>query len=463
MRKIRGKGKLFLYGMSGVGINMLNMIISSYLCDALMVEGFDKNVENWTYLNKTLIVAGVWSVMIVIAKIIDGVIDIPLAAWTDNLKTRWGKRRPAILIGMIPMIAAYCLFLIPLRSSGHSLLNTIWFGVLLCIFYTFYTLTMVTYYATFAEIVDNDEDRLALSNYKTVFDIVYYILGYALIPMFIGSANIRILALAFLPLSLSMLIPIFMIKEKSSLDKDVKARRENPTDESDYVIEEHVGLFKSFGYAVRNRNFLVWMLVFSALQFGLQMFITGMNVFYSGSVGLRGSQITIVMACALVPVPLTLILYNRIVKKHGFKTGYIASLAAFMFAMIIMFIDRAEWIPSATLRLILASVGCLIASFGIGCFFSVNYSIPSSLADMEQKTTGISHPAMFFAVQGLFSGIATAVSTGLVWVNLKAADNGAYVWVMPLIVAAACAVSLVATAFLSKEVCDIGKISKKDR
>ena len=219
MKKLKGKKQILLYAISGLGVNMLNLIVGTYLCDALMVEGFSANVENWTYFNKTLVVAGVWSIMILLAKILDGVIDLPFAAWTDNLKTKWGKRRPAILIGLIPMVIAYILFLFPLDKSGESLLNTIYLGVILCIFYSFYTLTMVTYYATFSEIIENDRDRVFLSNCKSVFDVVYFVLGYALIPVLIGSANIRIIAFIFLPLVLTMLIPLFMIKEKSTLDK----------------------------------------------------------------------------------------------------------------------------------------------------------------------------------------------------------------------------------------------------
>ena len=125
MKKLKGKKQILLYAISGLGVNMLNLIVGTYLCDALMVEGFSANVENWTYFNKTLVVAGVWSIMILLAKILDGVIDLPFAAWTDNLKTKWGKRRPAILIGLIPMVIAYILFLFPLDKSGESLLNTI--------------------------------------------------------------------------------------------------------------------------------------------------------------------------------------------------------------------------------------------------------------------------------------------------------------------------------------------------
>ena len=464
MKKIRGKGKLFLYGMAGLGINMLNLIVGSYLCDALMVEGFDVNVENWTYLNKTLVVAGLWSIMIAISKVLDGVIDIPFAGWTDKLKSRWGKRRPAILIGLVPMLVAYVLFLVPLQNTEKSVLNTIWFGVMLCVFYAFYTLTMVTYYATFAEIVDNEPDRVALSNFKTVFDIVYFVLGYALIPAFIGSANIRIIALAFLPLSMTMLIPLFMIKERSTLDKDVEAYKASGEYEDNEINDEHVGIFRSFLYAVKNKNFMIWMLIYSALQFAIQMFLSGQNVLYSGHMGFEGIKITVIMACAFAPVPFTLILYNKIVKKYGIKIGYIYSLAAYLLAMVVLAICSKDVIPNENVRLVIASIGGILSAFGTGCFFSINYTIPSTIAENERKATGISHPAMYFAIQGLFGGVATAISTGIVWVNLKDLGDGKYIWLMPIIVIAGGLVSMAATIiFMKKEVSNIGKAeSKKD-
>ena len=149
MGKITTKWKLLLYALSGLGVNMLNLIVTSYLCDALMVEGFKTNIENWTYFNKTIVVAGVWSVCILISKILDGIIDIPFSAWGENIKSKFGKRRPVILFGLVLTLLFYVLFLNPL-SSEASILNTIYLAIILCLFYAFYTLTMVTFYATFS-------------------------------------------------------------------------------------------------------------------------------------------------------------------------------------------------------------------------------------------------------------------------------------------------------------------------
>ena len=95
------------------------------------------------------------------------------------------------------------------------MLNTVWFGVLLMVFYAFYTLTMLTFYATFSEVTETEGDVVFLSNVKSVCDVVYFILGYALVPAFVSmGVNIRYVALIFLPLSLFMLIPMFLLKEE---------------------------------------------------------------------------------------------------------------------------------------------------------------------------------------------------------------------------------------------------------
>lgn len=79
MKKLTSKKQLILYGCSGMGVNMLTLIVGSYLTSALLVGGFEENIESWTYLNKDLVVAGIWSVLFFLAKALDGIIDLPMA------------------------------------------------------------------------------------------------------------------------------------------------------------------------------------------------------------------------------------------------------------------------------------------------------------------------------------------------------------------------------------------------
>ncbi len=442
MKKINSKWKLIIYGCSGMGVNMLNLIIGSYICSALLTGGFDsEDIGLWTFSNNNLVIAAVWSILVVAAKIIDGIIDIPMASFTDNLKTKWGKRRPAILIGMIPMIIAYLCMLIPLEDAP-TLINTILYGVFLCVFYSFYTLTMVTYYATFSEIVDNEQDRLFLSNVKSVCDIVYFILGYALIPIFVSSGiNIRIVSLIFLPLVLTMLIPLFMIKGD-----------DNRNEQAEKV--KNVNLFKSLACAFKNKDYIIWMLVYSFMTFGVQLFLGGINEFFS----YNNLLMPVVMAAAFVPVPLTLIIYNKLTKKKGFAFSFGYTLLIFAFAMILMF--GFQFVKDHTIKLVLAIVGGLVCSFSIGSLFSVAYSVPSYLASKEEEKTGVSHSAMYFAVQGLFSGVFTGLATGLVLVLLK---QTGHINVMTLISALGCLLAFGLIFILPKRVKTLGKENQNEK
>ncbi|MBE7056546.1 MAG: MFS transporter [Ruminococcaceae bacterium] len=449
MRKLDKKWKIVLYGCSGLGLNMLNIIIGTHLCNGLLAEGFSENSEFWTYSNRTLVVVGIWSVMSLLVKILDGLIDIPLSSFTDNLRTRWGRRRPSILLGYIPLLISYVLFLFPLESEA-TILNTIWFVVLLGIFYCAYTLTMITWYATFAEIVEDENDRMFLSNVKSVCDVAYFSLNFALVPAFVSMGiNIRHVALIFLPLALTMLIPLFMIKEPSTKDGIITGQGE--------VLQERVSFVKSLVFAFKNKRFIYWLCIAAVMNMGLQLFLGGISVFFS-NVG-DGLNMTFVMASAFVPVPFTLILYNRVVKKKGLKFAYQYILLVFSVGMSLMIF--CPLLPK-TLQLPYAIMCAVIVSFSIGAFFSITYTIPSQLAAEENERSGVCASSMYFAVQGLFEAISAGIATQVVLVFIRTfraggAESGPLVKFLPLIVAGFCMVAFLMAFLLPESIAKLGK------
>ena len=435
MEKIRSRKKLALFGCSGLGVNMLNAIMTSYLCSALMTGGFIKDVENWTYLNKTLVVAGIWAILRFFAKALDGLIDLPLSTLADSLNTKLGRRKTAILIGFVPMIISYLLFMVPLQNE-ETILNTIWFGLLLCSFYVFYTLTMLTYYASFAEVCDGEADLLFLSNCKSVCDVIYNSLSFALVPLFVGfGMNIRILALIFLPLSLTMLIPFFLLKENRNSDREVRT----------------LTLGQSLSTAFKIKGYIYWMLTSSVTAIGLQLFLGGINEVFS-TIGLN---MTVVMASSFAPVPLTILLYNFFVKKKGLGFAYRYVLTIFSIGMLVMYLCYvcSSFLDGLGLTLI-ALFGGIFVSFAIGAFFSVTYTVPSLFAELEYQKTGKGVSGMLFAVQGLFEGVAAGIATGPILTMLKDLE---IVSILPLIVMGVCAVSFIMTFKFKPELAYMGK------
>lgn len=440
MKVLKSKKQMFLYACSAFGVNLLNIIMGSFLCSALIAKGFGADaIANQTFAGIDLVVAGGWAAFSLVAKILDGIIDIPMASFSDNLKCKWGRRRPTILIGLVVLIGSYVSFALFTPQHGATWLNTIYYGIVLCIFYCSYTLTMVSYYATFTEIVDNEKDRNYISNVKSVCDIVYFIVGYVVVGMMLKGLNIRAVSMILLPLVLFMLIPLFMIKEPSTRDEDVAGDADRP---------QTVNLIKSIGYTLKNKDFICWMIVYSFLTFGVQLYLGGINEYFS----VTGMSMIYVMVAAFVPVPFTLMIYNNLIKKKGFRFAIQYVLLVFGLSMAALF--AVSFMPNGVGKTIMSIVGGLICSFAVGAIFSVAYSIPSQLAADDEKRTGISHSAMYFAVQGLFAGIASGLGSGVVLTALKTANS--VMW-MTLISAVACVVAFGFTYILPQSIVSLGK------
>jgi GPH family glycoside/pentoside/hexuronide:cation symporter len=381
-------------------------------------------------------------VLSVVVKAFDGLVGIPLSSFTDNLRTRWGRRRPAILIGYIPLLVAYVLFLIPLEHDA-TLLNTVYFAALLGIFYSGYTLSMVTYYATFAEIVDSESDRIFLSTVKSVCDVVYFSLNFALVPLFISlQINIRMVALIFLPLALTMLIPLFMIKESSTKEGIVIA-------EGCAVQTERVGFITSLRHAFRNKSFLFWLCIVAVMNVGLQLFLGGISVFFSG-VG-EHLNMTFVMASSFVPVPFTLLLYNNILKRRGLRFAFCYILLVFSLGMSLMMVCPV--LPVAW-QLPWAILCAVIVSFAIGAFFSITYTVPSQMAAEENKRGVVCASTMYFAVQGLFEAISASFATQVVLILVRPV-----VGILPVVVSSFTMLAFLLACFLPKNIAMLGKQS----
>ena len=395
-----------------------------------MTGGFDAHIESWTYLNKTLVVAGLWALLRFIAKAFDGLIDLPLAAFADKLNTRFGRRKTAILIGLIPTVISYCLFLVPL-DHFESILNTVWFGGLLIIFYACYTLTMLTYYATFSEVCENESDALFLSNSKSICDVVYFSLSFALIPVFVSlGVNIRVVALIFLPLVLSMLIPFFMLKEDGSNEETA----------------EPLTLRTALGVSFKSKSFVYWMFTISVMTIGLQLFLGGINELFSST----NLNMTVVMASSFAPVPLTILAYNAIVKKHGLGLGYKFVLVIFSIGMGIMLVCYAiSGVVAPIVLTLIAIFGGIFISFSLGAFFSITYIVPTNLAQRQMAENSNSISSMYFAVQGLFEGIAAGIATGPILTILKDRD---VIYLLPVVVIVCCLTALVMSFFFPEDI-----------
>lgn len=422
-KNLNSTWKEILYAASGFGPNLMMIIMGAYFSDAVnpTALGTSTSASLQAITGTCLILPALFSVLGVIGKVFDGLIDIPFASITDNLKTKWGRRRLPIAICFLPMVISFILAWIPVFGSGESaqLGNTIWIFAWQIIFFATYTMNLIAFYGSLSTVCYDESQRLRVSSFKSFFDTICYVLTYALVPVLLSGLNVHIDQFVFMisPLMLTMLIPLFMIKEGEKWEKKAISEGYNITPLAD---EKQVGLLTSFKSTFKNKPFMMWTIVNCCSFFGLQMFLVAMNALIIGGMGLNSLGMTILNTCAFAPVPLMLYLFNKIKAKKGIRFAY--QLALLSFAICIMsFIIGSQFVmgDNTTIKIIIGCIGGVTGSYGIGSFFMMPYMIPAQISSVEEKLTKTNKSAMYFAVQAFTSSVVGAIASYAVYENIK--------------------------------------------
>ncbi len=423
VKSLDKKWKELLFAASGFGPNLMMILMGAFFTDAINPSALnvDKNPLQ-SISGICYILPAIFPILWAISKAFDGIIDIPFAKLTDTLNTKWGRRRPPILICFIPMVISYIMCWIPFGSyviypndpacTSAQTINTIWIVFFALIFFSTYTMCLIAFYGSLSTVCENEQQRLRVSSYKAVFDTIVYAIVYALVPLILAGTGQHIDKVAMLGsvLMLTMIIPLFMIKEGEKYGYP----------ERDGLIEEHVSIIKSLKVTFGNRVFRSWLVVNCTAFFGLQMFLVSMNALINGGMGFGNLEMAIIETCAFGPVPMMLYLFNKVKSKKGVRFTYQTCLLSF--AVAILSFDLASLYITGgdkAIQFAISITGAFIGSWGIGAFFMMPLLVPAQVSSVEEKLTKQNHSAMYFAAQAVTTSIIGAIASSLVYENIK--------------------------------------------
>ncbi len=410
IKSLDKKWKELVFSMSGFGPNFLMVLMGAFFTDAINPSALPAGSLQ-AIGSSCLILPALFPVLWMIAKIFDGVVDIPMASITDNLKTKWGRRRPTIAVCFVPMVVSYALCWLPVGGT-NQVTNTVWIILWAFVFFATYTMSLISFYGSLSTVCSDEKQRLRVSSFKAFFDTISYCVVYALVPVLLQATKLHIDKFVFccLPLMITMLIPLFLIKEGEKYGYP----------ELQGASQEKVGIVESLKLTFGNKLFMRWIVVNCCAYFGLQMFLVGMNALILGGMGFSGAEMTIINTCAFAPVPIMLWLFNKLKAKKGIRFTFQTCLLAF--AVAILSFDFASLYVTGgnkTVQMIIACVGGVLGSWAIGSFFMMPYMVPAQISSVEEKLTGKNHSAMYFAAQAVTTSIAGAISSSLVYENIK--------------------------------------------
>ncbi len=112
--------------------------------------------------------AGLVGLALLIALIVDAVSDPVVGYWSDNLRSRLGRRHPFMYSAMVPVVIAYFLVWNPPEGlEGNSLFA--WLLALVIVVRLFYTLFEVPSYALAPDLTQDYDARTSLMSFRYFF------------------------------------------------------------------------------------------------------------------------------------------------------------------------------------------------------------------------------------------------------------------------------------------------------
>ena len=376
----------FCFGLGTVGRDALYSLVSMYLLVHLTdVVGFSDG---------SLAVIGV---MLTLFGVFDAIIDPFVGAIVDNTKTKWGKFKPWILIGMIGTAALTVLMFhnFNMGETEHIIL----LAVTYLLFSIFFSLNDIAYWSLMPAISKDQKVREGVGAFARIcanVGMFSMVLIYLSVPdLFAGiGLNARDSYFVF-----AIVIALIMMAFQSITLFGVKE------DRSKLETADRTTLKDLWRALIGNDQLMVTAVSMALFMIGYCT-TTGFGTYYF-KYAYKNEDMYMVFAAVLAVAQLTaLSVFPLFRKKFTRKQLYTGSMIAVTVSYVIFFLSF-EWMP-------------LIVIAGLGLFFAqafIQLLMLLFLADAVEYgewKLGKRNEAANFAVQPFINQFGGAISKGIV-------------------------------------------------
>ncbi|MBO8141973.1 MAG: MFS transporter [Firmicutes bacterium] len=329
-----------------------------------------------------------------LGRIVDAAADPLVGAWSDAARTRWGRRRPFLVFGSLPLALSF-LFLWWPPAFLTTLGLAVYLGIMVSLFLFCFTVYTAPYLALLPELARTQADRVRLATWQAVFQIaglaVAMIGSGLLIDRFgFGGMGLVLAALALV----AFLVPAASVREEPA------AGPRSP------------GLIPSLVLCLRNRPFLYYAASQMLFWIGLNAVVVAAPYFVTVLMGGTEADASVALGLSFAVAVASFPLLGKLSAARGLKGALQRSMAALVAALL-------GWGLVGRLPLPVPPFGQGLAVFAVaglsvaGLFVLPN-AMMAEIADYDYRLNGLRREAMFFGVQGLLVKAAMGLSSFLV-------------------------------------------------
>lgn len=318
----------------------------------------------------------------------DAITDPLMGSISDNTRSRFGRRRPYLLLGAILCGVCFPLvWFVPASWSGTSL--TLYFVIATFVFYTCATVYGVSYQALLTEMTPDYEERTKVTSFVYFFQSI----GWIIFPTIFWVAQFDIFPDAMTGMrSIGITIGVMIGVLGIICALKAKERYQHLAEQ-----QEKVPILKSLKTAFRNKPFLVLIGLCIFMQVGHQMVNTlgsYLNMYYIFDGDLKaGAKLGVIMSVLNIPLSMVIVAvvgqrFAHIEKKTILLAGMSLSLIGSISKWFLITPEHPYWqiIPP------------LIMTPGNACFWMLIASLRADVCDDDELKSGTRSEGIYGSV-----------------------------------------------------------------
>jgi glycoside/pentoside/hexuronide:cation symporter, GPH family len=336
--------------------------------------------------------------LLLAARLLDVVTDPLVGVLSDRWRSRWGRRRPWILLGALFAALGLVQLFQPPQAAGPSYL-LVWAMVL----YLGWTLVAVPYTAWGAEMSDDYHERARITGGREAA-MILGILAAGALPAVVtaagGSEPDGLAAVAWLAILIGT--PAIALLLWRVPERDVKAARA-PTPAAPLRPGR---LRRAIGALIGNRPFLrllsAWFINGLANGFPAVLFPLYLQYGLQAGPVARGGLIMAYFVAGVAAIPFWLWLSRRIGKHKAWCAAMAIACAAFI------------WVPLlGPGDIALFAIICIVTGTALGADLALPPAMQADVVDFDTLRTNKQRAGLFFAMWSMATKLALACAVGI--------------------------------------------------
>ena len=331
-------------------------------------------------------------------RVVNALSNPPVAYWSDRSRSRWGRRRPFIVVGAPALALCFALLWFPPR--GPQAMVFMYAAAVLAGFFFLFSLVMNPYAALLPEITPGGRGRPAAASWQAGASLAG--VGVAMIasPWLIQRRGFGAMGVVLAAVALACLWVVGAgVREAAP----PPGARDTATGRGPFLAE--------VAAVLRHRGFRVYLVSLALLWLGTSMVNTTVVYVVTVLMGLPREQVAFVLGTAFVCTVAALAPLARVNRTLGTATALTWTLAATSVVVPLIGAIGLRGVPFAPAVQGYAVI--VLAAAPLGGLLVFPNVLLADIAETDGRASGEGREAMFYAVQGLALNGATALSSVL--------------------------------------------------